>query len=89
VAQVCEDHANQHPGIQRTPEHSSPVESHAIRLEATYSRLLESNASPQNCYTDLPHGGDNNFVLAERRFTTLKDGGELTVRSVEVCDPCK
>jgi hypothetical protein len=29
------------------------VESHAIRLEATYGRLLESNASPQSCYTDF------------------------------------
>lgn len=32
---------------------SSFVESHAIRLEAIYSRLIVSNASPPSRYTDI------------------------------------
>src|SRR3954467_12752991 len=52
VTQVCKDHANQHPGIWRPLVHTSRVESRAIRLTATYGRLIVSNSSPLSPYTD-------------------------------------
>jgi len=57
VTQVCEDPADRHPGIWRPPVHASCVESRAIRLKATYGRLIVSNSSPRSRYTDLSLNG--------------------------------
>lgn len=79
MTQVCENRANQHPGIRRSPAHSSSVESHAIRLIAIDGRLRASNASPLFRYTDLLDIGN---------YTLRTWGEEQTSRYIDGLEVC-